>query len=107
VWKVLYNLYHCRLGDIPAVVCADDDEDDEYTDEDLETMKLRPGIERALDVEHRKALRRTTQELKKMKIKVRKGPGMTGETLAADRTSSSPNVFVGLAKGALNAALKS
>jgi len=61
---VLYNLYHCRLSDIPAVVCAseyDDDGDEEmmnYTEEELERMKLRPGIERALDVEHRKSLKK-------------------------------------------------
>jgi hypothetical protein len=38
-----------------------DDEDDtmeDYTDEEMERMKVRPGIERALDVEHSKVLRR-------------------------------------------------
>ncbi len=43
----------------------DDDEEDmeEYTDEEMERMKLRPGIERALDVEHTKALRRVGIEM--------------------------------------------
>ena len=85
IWKVIYNLYHCRLGDIPSVVCATDDED-EYTEEDLERMKLRPGIERALDVEHRKSLKMTTKKLAGAKTKRKlkctgmgAGPGITGE----------------------------
>ena len=47
---------------------GDDDENDmeEYTDEEMERMKLRPGIERALDVEHKKALRRVGIEMKKI-----------------------------------------
>jgi len=68
VYGVVYNLYHCRLGDIPQVVCAaDEDVMDDYTDEELERMKLRPGIERALDVEHRKALRKVGIEMNKIK----------------------------------------
>ncbi len=31
---------------------------EDYTDEEMERMKVRPGIERALDVEHSKVLRR-------------------------------------------------
>ncbi|KAL7468834.1 hypothetical protein ACHAXS_009068 [Conticribra weissflogii] len=69
VYGVIYNLYHCRLGDIPQVVCAaDEDVMEVYTDEELERMKLRPGIERALDVEHRKALRKVGIEMNKIKI---------------------------------------
>eukprot|EP00804_Cyclotella_cryptica_P003962 CCRYP_013887-RA/>CCRYP_013887-RA protein AED:0.03 eAED:0.03 QI:186/1/1/1/0/0/2/101/282 len=69
ICKVMYNLYHCRLGDIPQVVFASDFEDDEeLTDQDLERMKLRPGIERALDVEHRKALRKVGIEMKRIKV---------------------------------------
>ena len=60
--RVLYNVYHCRLGEIPPIVCATDDDDDEYTDEELERMQPRPGIARALENEHRKAYRRTTED---------------------------------------------
>lgn len=84
VFRLAYNLYHCRLGEIPAVVCALDDEDEygrEYTDEELDRMKLRPGIGRALDVEHRKALKRTREtELKGgNKKKGGKGGGSGGK----------------------------
>ncbi|KAL7481228.1 hypothetical protein ACHAW6_006910, partial [Cyclotella cf. meneghiniana] len=69
ICKVIYNLYHCRLGDIPQVVFASDfEDDDELTDDELQRMKLRPGIERALDVEHRKALRKVGIEMKKIKV---------------------------------------
>lgn len=69
IYKVIYNLYHCRLGEIPQVVFASEFEnDDELTDEELERMKLRPGIERALDVEHRKALRKVGIEMNKIKV---------------------------------------
>eukprot|EP00581_Thalassiosira_minuscula_P036038 CAMPEP_0184443900 /NCGR_PEP_ID=MMETSP0740-20130409/887_1 /TAXON_ID=385413 /ORGANISM="Thalassiosira miniscula, Strain CCMP1093" /LENGTH=125 /DNA_ID=CAMNT_0026812417 /DNA_START=171 /DNA_END=548 /DNA_ORIENTATION=+ len=69
IYKVIYNLYHCRLGDIPQVVCAAELEDDlEYTDEEMERIRLRPGIERALDVEHRKALRKVGIEMNKIKV---------------------------------------
>jgi hypothetical protein len=69
ICKVIYNLYHCRLGDIPQVVFASHfEDDDELTDEELERMKLRPGIERALDVEHRKALRKVGIEMKMIKV---------------------------------------
>ena len=62
IWKVVYNLYHCRLGDIPQVVFASELEEEDFTDEELERMRLRPGIERALDVEHRKALRKVSNQ---------------------------------------------
>ena len=68
IYKVIYNLYHCRLGDIPQVVFASELEEDEYTEEEIERMRLRPGIERALDVEHRKALRKVGIEMNKIKI---------------------------------------
>ncbi len=73
VYKVIYNLYHCRLGELPMVVFASDLEEDEYTDEEIEAMRLRPGIERALDVEHRKALRKVGIEMNKIKVKPKKG----------------------------------
>lgn len=92
IWKVIYNLYHCRLGDIPSVVCATDEED-EYTEDDLERMKLRPGIERALDIEHRKSLKKTTKELAGAKTKrklklagMRVGTRITGEKNAVTTT---------------------
>lgn len=70
VYKVIYNLYHCRLGEIPQVVFASEfEDDDELTDEELQRMKLRPGIERALDVEHRKALRKVGIEMNKIRVK--------------------------------------
>jgi hypothetical protein len=56
------------LGDIPQVVFASELEEDEYTEEEIERMRLRPGIERALDVEHRKALRKVGIEMNKIKI---------------------------------------
>ncbi|KAL7539186.1 hypothetical protein ACHAXR_009087, partial [Thalassiosira sp. AJA248-18] len=68
IYKLIYNLYHCRLSEIPQVVFASELEDDEYTDEEIERMRLRPGIERALDVEHRKALRKVGIEMNKIKV---------------------------------------
>lgn len=69
------KIVHTLLGDIPQVVCAADEDDlEEYTDEELERMKLRPGIERALDVEHRKALRKVGIEMNKIKVGSVKGP---------------------------------
>ena len=69
--KLLYNLYYGRWGDIVhrMTTLGYDDEDDtmeDYTDEEMERMKLRPGIERALDVEHSKALRRVGIEMEKI-----------------------------------------
>ena len=63
IYKVIYNLYHCRLGDMGDIV---ESEEDEYTEEEIERMRLRPGIERALDVEHRKALRKVGIEMNKI-----------------------------------------
>lgn len=54
---IVFNLYHCRLGDIPPIVCAMEDADD-LDDEELARMKPRPGIEKALHIEHQKALSR-------------------------------------------------
>jgi hypothetical protein len=68
VYKVVYNLYHCRLGDIPQAVFASEyGDDDDYTDEEIERMRLRPGVERALDVEHRRALRKVGIEMNKIR----------------------------------------
>ena len=37
IYRVIFNLYHCRLGEIPQVVFASEFEnDDELTDEELE-----------------------------------------------------------------------
>eukprot|EP00571_Detonula_confervacea_P015609 CAMPEP_0172308364 /NCGR_PEP_ID=MMETSP1058-20130122/8977_1 /TAXON_ID=83371 /ORGANISM="Detonula confervacea, Strain CCMP 353" /LENGTH=323 /DNA_ID=CAMNT_0013020757 /DNA_START=437 /DNA_END=1408 /DNA_ORIENTATION=+ len=76
IYKVVYNLYHCRLGDIPQVVFASELEEDEYTDEEIERMRLRPGIERALDIEHRKALRKVGIEMNKIKVTKTDGSGV-------------------------------
>ena len=54
---ITLNLYHCRLGDIPPIICAMDDADD-LDDEELERMTPRPGIVKALHIEHQKALSR-------------------------------------------------
>lgn len=74
--RLLYNLYYGRWGDIVHRMATLGDEDDDtmedYTDEEMERMKLRPGIERALDVEHSKALRRVGIEMEKIsKIKAK------------------------------------
>jgi hypothetical protein len=63
---LLYNLYHGRWGDIVQRALGDEDDEEDYTDEEMERMKLRPGIERALDVEHTKALRRVGIEMEKI-----------------------------------------
>mmetsp|Transcript_11209 Transcript_11209/g.16961 ORF Transcript_11209/g.16961 Transcript_11209/m.16961 type:complete len:345 (+) Transcript_11209:277-1311(+) len=73
IWRIIYNCYHCRLSEIPNVVwTAIDDDDDEndgdaYTEEELQRMKLRPGIERALDVEHNRSMNRMKKEFSKNK----------------------------------------
>lgn len=66
-WKIIYNCYHCRLSEIPNVVWAGDyvDDDDAYTEEELENMKCRPGIERALDVEHERSMKKMRKEFQK------------------------------------------
>jgi len=71
VYSIIYNLYHCRLGEIPGIICGGSSEldEDEYTEEELERMNLRPGIERALDIEHRKALRKVGVEMNMIKPK--------------------------------------
>lgn len=58
LWMVLYNMYKCRLGEIPSVVCATDDftDEDPYTEQELQTMKCRPGIENALEREHSRSM---------------------------------------------------
>jgi len=90
IWKICYNLYHCRLGEIHDVVCAIDDEwEEEYSEQELAEMKLRPGIEKALGVEHQRALDKMSGKAVAKKIKkkitkkiaekigpIRKGPGM-------------------------------
>ena len=66
IFKLVYNLYHCRLNEIPSVVSAED-ADDEYTEQELQNMKLRPGISKALEVEHHKSMRKTALQIKAMK----------------------------------------
>lgn len=52
VSKLCTSLYHCRLSEAADAICPGEEEV-EYTDAELERMKLRPGISRALDVEVR------------------------------------------------------
>lgn len=66
IGKMVYNLYHCRLSEIPQVVCYMDDED-EIDEEELEKMKPRPGIERALEMEHKKAMQSMEVEMQALK----------------------------------------
>jgi len=39
IWKICYNLYHYRLGEIPDVVCAIDDVEEEYSEQELAKMQ--------------------------------------------------------------------
>jgi len=76
IYSIIFNLYHCRLGELPGIICGGAElEEDEYTEEELERMTLRPGIERALDTEHRKALRKVGVEMNMIKPKNRSGGG--------------------------------
>ena len=36
----VYHLYHCRIGEIPPIICAMEDED-HLTDNELEQMRPR------------------------------------------------------------------
>ncbi|KAL7549318.1 hypothetical protein ACHAWF_012586 [Thalassiosira exigua] len=81
IYKVIFNLYHCRLGEIPVVVMGAELDEDEYTDEEIERMQLRPGIERALDVEHRKALRKVGVEMGKIKVKKKNAGAQSVESI--------------------------
>ena len=60
LWMILYNMYRCRLGEIPSVVCASDEyaDEDPYTEQELQTMQCRPGIENALEREHARSMRK-------------------------------------------------
>ena len=61
-YRIAYNVYNCRLSEVVDIICPGED-DDEYTDEELERMKLRPGIERVLDKEHLKAMKNMEVEM--------------------------------------------
>ncbi len=69
VWKIIYNCYRCRLSEIPNIVWTggEDDDEDAYTDQELQNMKPRPGIERALDVEHKRSMNRLRKEFEQKK----------------------------------------
>eukprot|EP00548_Thalassiothrix_antarctica_P001614 CAMPEP_0194134014 /NCGR_PEP_ID=MMETSP0152-20130528/4078_1 /TAXON_ID=1049557 /ORGANISM="Thalassiothrix antarctica, Strain L6-D1" /LENGTH=330 /DNA_ID=CAMNT_0038829527 /DNA_START=240 /DNA_END=1232 /DNA_ORIENTATION=- len=59
---IMINLYHGRLGEIPPIVCATDEDDDSDLGEDeIERMKPRPKLEDALGVEHEKCMTRTAE----------------------------------------------
>ena len=91
VYSIVYNLYHCRLGEIPGIICGGSAEisEDEYTEEELERMNLRPGIERALDVEHRKALRKVGVEMNMIKTKNGSKAGGVGTSSSSVQTGAS------------------
>ena len=60
VYSFLYNLWHCRLGEVADVVCAMDDDDEygtKFTNEELVRMNPRKGLDRALEIEHKRAVR--------------------------------------------------
>jgi hypothetical protein len=64
-YTFLYNMWHCRLGEAAEVVCAMDDEDEygqKFTDEDLERMNPRKGLGRALEIEHKRAVRKARKD---------------------------------------------
>lgn len=101
IWMIIYNIYKCRLGEIPSVVCASDEyagDEDPYTEQELQTMVCRPGIENALEREHSRAMvkligpqkkkknmkeitskigKQVGETIKKKIGPVRKGPGLT------------------------------
>ncbi len=93
VYSIIYNLYHCRLGEIPGIICGGSElTEDEYTEEELERMNLRPGIERALDTEHRKALRKVGVEMNMIKPKngSSKANGVGGKSKGVRNGASNP-----------------
>ena len=63
---VFTSLYKCELSNIPHLIFSFEGEDDE--DDGKSEMKLRPGIERALEVEHRKAMDRVDLEMQGIKL---------------------------------------
>jgi hypothetical protein len=65
IYKLLYNIYHCRLGNIPEILHPHDDDTD-YTDEELERMGPRPGIEQSLEREHHRAMKKVGIEMSPM-----------------------------------------
>lgn len=60
VYRMVYNIYHCRLGALTRNLFTEDEEQygKDYSDEELERMKARPGLESAMDAEHGKAMKR-------------------------------------------------
>jgi hypothetical protein len=89
IWKIIYNCYKCQLSEIPNVVWSGgvDDNEESYTEQELQRMKCRPGIERALEVEHQRSMNKLRNEFKKKKTEmgnkiakkvgvVERGPGL-------------------------------
>jgi len=60
---ILYNLYHCRFAEVVDIICPGEDDEHDFTEEELDRMKLRPGIERALEKEHGKAMKKMEIEM--------------------------------------------
>ena len=63
---VFVNIYNGNFSNIPHLIFSFEGEDDE--DDGMSDMKLRPGIERALEVEHRKAMDRVDLEMQGIKL---------------------------------------
>jgi hypothetical protein len=84
IWKIFYNCYKCRLSEIPNVVWAgneETDDEDAYTELELQNMKCRPGIERAMEVEHQRSMNKLKREFRQKKTAkkvgvVERGPGL-------------------------------
>lgn len=60
---ICFNLYHCRLAEVVDTLFPGEDDEHDFTEEELEKMKLRPGIERALEREHGKAMKKMEIEM--------------------------------------------
>lgn len=63
LFKIGFNCYNCRMSEVVDTICPGEDEDHDFTDDELERMTLRPGIERALDKEHGKVMKKMEVEM--------------------------------------------
>ena len=69
IYISVYHLYHCRIGEIPPIICAMEDED-HLTDNELDHMRPRPNLGNALAKEHSRILHRTEVELQPLKSRI-------------------------------------
>lgn len=79
-YRIGYNIYNCRLAEVVDIICpSDDDTDRDFTEEELDRMKLRPGIEKALEKEHGRAMKKMELEMgDRNEIKGRYNAKLTG-----------------------------